>query len=133
MRWLILFAYAAFITWASLAPAETFAGWIPPIPHIDKLIHFCFYGGMVTLGRWTLAAHWSFRLTFRVVVFGAIGYGALMEILQGLLVSYHRTFEFGDIVANSLGAFCFWGLSRFLFQRSAAPPGTEGDSHEAKG
>ena len=114
-------AYGAFITWASLAPAENFTGWVPRVPHIDKLVHFCFYGGMVTLGRWTLASHFTFRLTFRVVVFGAITYGALMEILQGLLVNYHRSFEFGDILANSLGAVTFWSLSRFLFQPAASP------------
>ena len=68
-----------------------------------------------------MAAHWYARSTFLTVVVGASAYGSLVEVLQGALVCYHRTFEWGDILANSLGALCFWWLSRWMFR----PPSTD--------
>lgn len=117
MRWLLLFAYAGLLTWVSLAPAETFRNLPRVLLHHSKALHFVLYGGLVLIARWAMAAHWSVRPDFFVVVLGASAYGTLMEMLQGALVRYHRTFEVGDIVANSLGALCFWWLSRWMFRK----------------
>lgn len=122
VRWALLLAYLGLVTWLSLAPASAFAAVPMLFRNKDKVVHFLFYGGLVSLGRWTLAAHWTVKPHTGLVVVGAIGYGALMEVLQGVIVSYGRSFEFGDIVANSLGALCFWWLSRFLFVAVSPEP-----------
>jgi hypothetical protein len=118
----VLVAYVGFVTWVSLSPAETFAA-IPGIfLRYDKAVHFLLYGVLVSLARWAMAAHWAVRPAFLVVVVGASAYGSLVEVLQGTLARYHRTFEFGDIVANTLGALCFWWISRWMFLPPPAPP-----------
>ncbi len=117
----MLFAYAGLVAWVSLAPAETFDGIPTVFPQQDKAAHFLLYGVMVLLARWAMSAHWTLRPAFLVVVAGAIAYGSLMEVLQGVMVNYHRNFEFGDIVVNSLGAVCFWWSSRWLFLPPPAP------------
>lgn len=115
IRWGLLLAYTGLLTLVSLAPAEKFPVIPVLLPQQDKAIHFLLYGTLVWLARWAMAAHWMVRPAFLVVVAGAIAYGSLMEVLQGVLVNYHRHFEFGDIVANSLGALCFWWISRWIF------------------
>ena len=128
LRWGILLAYAGIVTWLSLAPAATFARFPLFISHQDKVIHFLLYGFLVLLARWATTSHWTVRPAFLVVVVGAIAYGSLMEFVQGRLVNYHRSLEFGDILANSLGALCFWWLSRLMFvspPRSFPPTQTE--------
>ncbi|MCX6924598.1 MAG: hypothetical protein NT154_15490 [Verrucomicrobia bacterium] len=87
LRWVVLVAYAGFVTWASLSPAETFAGIPAMFLRYSKAVHFLLYGGMVSLARWAMAAHWAVRPAFLVVVVGASDYGSLMEVLQGALVS----------------------------------------------
>jgi len=114
-RWLPILAYLGFLTWASLAPAATFE-YVPiHFRYEDKLFHFLIYGGLVALARWTLAPRWTLRPSFWPVVLGAIAYGGLMELLQSLIVSYGRSFDLLDIVANTLGALCFWFLTRRFF------------------
>jgi VanZ family protein len=117
VRWALLLGYAALVAWVSLAPPETFKDVPKVVLRHSALLHFLIYGVLVLLARWAVASHWSVRPAFLVVVAGASAYGALMEVLQGALVQYHRTFEFADIVANTLGALCFWWLSRWLFVR----------------
>lgn len=121
VRWAMLVTYAGIVTWLSLAPAETFRGLPPFLLAQSKALHFLLYGVLVSLARWAMAAHWTVRPAFLVVVAGASAYGALMEMLQGALVRYHRTFEFSDIIANSLGALCFWWVSRWMFIRTPSP------------
>ncbi len=77
LRWGLLLAYVGLITWLSLAPAQTFAGFPVFFPHQDKAAHFLLYGALVSLARWAMAAHWAVRPAFLVVVAGAIAYGTL--------------------------------------------------------
>ncbi len=98
-----------------MAPATTFEHFPIRFRYADKVLHFLIYGGFVALARWTLAAYWTLHLSFWPVVVGAIVYGGLMELLQSFIVSYGRSFEFLDLLANTLGALCFWFLTRFLF------------------
>ncbi len=122
LRWVVLVAYAGFVAWVSLSPPETFAAVPGILLRYSKAAHFLLYGVLVLLARWAMAAHWAVRPAFLVVVLGASAYGSLMEVLQGALVRYHRSFEFGDIVANTLGALCFWWISRWIFLPPPAPP-----------
>lgn len=112
-RWLVLLAYLGFLTWASLAPATTIAKFPLSFPYADKLFHFLIYGGLVAVARWTFATSRLTQLsTFNPqLLFIAIAYGGLMELLQSLIVSYGRSFELLDVVANTLGALTFWLLT----------------------
>jgi VanZ family protein len=125
----VVVAYAGFVTWVSLSPAETFADVPAILLRYDKVVHFVLYGMLASLLRWAMAAHWAVRPAFLVVVVGASAYGSFMEILQGALVRYHRSFELGDIVANTLGALCFWWVSRWMFVHPPAP--TPSDAPES--
>ncbi len=120
LRLAVLILYMGFLTWASLAPARVFEGvyHLLPFPHFDKLIHFLLYGGLVAIARWTASARWNIRPGYGIILAAAIGYGVLIEILQGMLVAYHRSFEYGDILANSLGAIYFWVLFEPARRRS---------------
>ena len=115
VRWGLLLAYASLVAWASLAPAEMFNRIPLLFLHQDKALHFLIYGVLVSLARWAMAAHWAVHPAFLVVVAGASAYGGLMEFLQRALVRYHRSFEVWDIIANTLGAVCFWWVSRWMF------------------
>ena len=113
--------YAGLVTWLSLAPASTFSK-LPAVlerPGMDKLAHFLMYGLLVLLVRWALAEHWKFRLPPWSIVAGASAYGLAMEIAQALMAQqYHRTFDVGDVIANTAGASVSWWLAGFLFDKS---------------
>lgn len=64
----------------------------------DKVAHVVIYA--LLSGWFSLLAGRS-ELLWRVLP-GLIAYGALIEVLQGL--TDYRSAEFGDVIANSLGA-----------------------------
>lgn len=101
---ILLAAWAILILWLSLDPS-------PPVPENDllswdKLQHVAAYalltvfaGLALSLGgtvhprrRWVLAA------------LAALAYGALLELLQGWCTQ-NRSAEFGDLLADAVGAF----------------------------
>ena len=70
---------------------------------IDKLAHFVMYGlTSIFLFRY-LASKKTGRGVFYKAVFLAALYGAAMEVVQHFLP--YRSFSFGDIAANTIGAF----------------------------
>jgi VanZ family protein len=100
--------------WLSLTPQP------PQIHHglfgWDKLQHATAYGLL------TLLAGRAFRFApgqilrrqpWNCAFLVAICFGALLEILQGLM-GLGRTAEFGDFLANSCGAGVVWLLARRL-------------------
>jgi hypothetical protein len=111
-------AYVGVVTGLSLAPASTFSN-IPAVfmvPGFDKVVHFLMYGFMVLLVRWALAERERFKFAPWAVIGGASAYGLAMEVAQGLLVQYQRSFEWSDAAANAAGAAVFWWLTAFLFE-----------------
>ena len=78
----------------------------------DKIVHFCLYFGLVYL--WIRSIK---NLTFNlklIVLFLAIALGICIEFLQENLTTT-RTFDYYDIVANTIGAFLsFMYVNRFL-------------------
>ena len=75
------------------------------IPHIDKIGHFGMYGLMAALTYIWLRNGWAnigaVALFFGPFLF-ASGYGAFCELLQRF--TPERTFSWGDMAANALGA-----------------------------
>jgi VanZ family protein len=96
--------------WLSLTPQP------PQIHHRlfgwDKFQHATAYGLLTFLaGRAFRFAPGRQPWNYALLV--AICFGALMEILQGLM-GLGRTAEFGDFLANSCGAGVVWLLARWL-------------------
>lgn len=98
---LLAIAWTVFITVASLVSFNS----VPKVKVIgsDKVVHFLFYLVFVLL--WSLTKKQSeFKATQGLkIVFIAIVYGIVIEILQGVLTQTRQA-DFYDALANSLGA-----------------------------
>jgi len=104
--------WALIILWLSLTPSP------PQLPGVlgwDKLLHAGSYG-LLTLLVAQLLLYLSLNLRragWQAVSF-AISYGALLEVLQHFLHT-GRTAEWGDLLADAVGAF----LAYFVFKTFA--------------
>ena len=78
------------------------------IPFADKITHFGFYAGFVLLGCLSLWERKEKKITLKkaliVMVLAAIFYGIGIEALQ-YSITEDRMAEWGDVLANSFGAF----------------------------
>ena len=92
------------------------------VPYADKIVHFTFYLVFSILGcllvRERTKGLWSMGKATRVIVVSAISYGIVIEVLQYTLTE-DRMAEFGDVVANTLGAFVGIGLIRRFFSKES--------------
>nr|WP_275616038.1 VanZ family protein [[Muricauda] yonaguniensis]MDF0716866.1 VanZ family protein [[Muricauda] yonaguniensis] len=90
------------------------------IPYADKITHFIFYLVFAFVGCLSLRERSSgsigLRKTLIVVLVFAILYGILIEVLQ-YTITADRMAEFGDVLANTLGAFTGIGLIRWFFSK----------------
>lgn len=96
----------AVILYATFSPDPIGADEIPPIPHIDKLIHAIMMGGLFSAIIFDLQRADRDRLvgirTMVAVAIGVMIFGILDEIGQALL-SNGRTGEIYDLGADWLG------------------------------
>ncbi len=106
-RWLPVLLYIMVVAGLSLAPARSFGAfralsltWLPA----DKLIHFFMYailaGLLLQALQWRARARWGRVLG---AIGFCIGFGVLLEILQGAIPPSGRAFSWGDIAANTGG------------------------------
>jgi len=103
------------ITYLSLATLDTSIGSSIKIKNKDKIVHFVFYFLFTLL--------WVFYTSFRqfkfkkslIVLLVAIVYGVIMEFFQGIF-TITRSADVLDVIANSLGAFFGWTLSKIYLQ-----------------
>jgi len=75
------------------------------VENSDKYVHFIFYFITAFLFYMTLksfSVHFFKRIALSFVF--SVAYGIVIEVLQEVLTT-SRHFEWGDIIANSLGAF----------------------------
>ena len=99
--------WVCIILFLSLSPGNIFPhpSWLM-FPHIDKAVHFIMYF-VFALVLINDSQHYSkIRLTHRQIVFSAlivISWGGFLEILQKI-PSIHRSCDFFDFLANTLGA-----------------------------
>ncbi len=107
MRFLISLAYLSLVVYLELMPAS----FVPEFrfPGTDKVIHACMYFGLTFLVCWTFHAEKNHYRVFLIVLI-AVTWGILMEIVQ-FEMKYGRSFEWIDILSNSLGAL----MSAMLF------------------
>jgi hypothetical protein len=88
----------------------------------DKWVHIGLFGILVVL--WCRAFHRKkadskkIKKLFVIIAAIVLAYGILMEFVQGNFIP-HRSFDFGDIVADAVGCFAGYFLSkRYLLKRS---------------
>ena len=107
MRTLLLaggWLYAAAIVFLSLTPK-------PPDPGFaygDKLGHLAAYSLLMLWFCWL----YRYRYTQLAYGIGWVCMGIALEFAQG--ETAYRSFEFGDMAANSLGVLLGWGISATL-------------------
>ncbi len=119
-QWLVTTGlYMILLTLVSLRPAAFDAAPSRLKEIVHNLMHVPAYAGLAFLLMCTLrmcrlraAVVWTFLL--------ALGYGGLMEVLQGFSVG--RTPSFGDLGLNALGAGLVVGLSRHPRTRDLLRP-----------
>ena len=90
------------------------------IPYADKVTHFSFYTIFAILGclflRERTKGDLGLNKTINLMVFVAIFYGMLIEVLQYTLTT-DRMAEFGDVLANTFGAIVGVGLIKWYFSK----------------
>jgi len=99
----MVFGYGVFVFWLLTKP-KIFEG-APPIPYVDTLGHFLLFAGMSGLIYWGILRsepRTSGWVLFTAAFLGSTMYGAMLEVVQISIPL--RTFEWGDVAANSLGA-----------------------------
>ncbi len=91
--------WTLFILIGCFAPAKS----IPDVklPLIDKWVHLVLFGGFTFL--WLTARPIRSAIWLVTLFFIAVALGATIEILQGILTFLHRSMEFMDAVADSIG------------------------------
>jgi VanZ family protein len=75
------------------------------IPNKDKVVHFVFYFLFYMLWFFYFCPKKSNAHLLWIVLLVSVGYGLLMEALQGV-VGTNRTPDLNDVYANTFGAFC---------------------------
>ena len=103
-RWGITGIYVAAVTLLSLMPSKKLSPFIPSFSNSDKVGHAVLYGGLAFLLCWAMRPgtkhpKWLLWAALTVQL-----YGALMELMQLILLPGDRFFSVGDMVANSMGA-----------------------------
>ena len=102
LRIITCLSYLSSLALLSLLPPSS----LPELPHfqlLDKIIHGCMYLGLAVIGSWAMHAE-ERPIGYSLVVLFSISWGIMMEIFQ---FSMHlgRSFEWFDIISNTLGAF----------------------------
>lgn len=113
--------WCLFCTYLFCLPGSSFPsyGWLIQI-NFDKLVHTGLFGVQVFLACWGYCGRAtqvsSRRLPFLFFTVLAIAFGVGIEFLQDGYIP-NRTFQIGDIVADSLGSALGCGMSFLTFPK----------------
>lgn len=102
--------YAAFVTWALLAPGSTFEGVDGAFPHQDKVAHGVIFLALALVVRWGLPGALAGGRGRTMALAALVGYAAAMEFLQAAIPAAQRTFEWADLALNQAGLWAGWVL-----------------------
>ena len=104
LDWVLVAVFSGLLLLASLVPKEDLGDDLRQLlKGKDKVLHGIAYGMLAVLACRALAGRGRVRMTHVIVgVLLAIGYGALLEMLQGGFS--HRSASVLDAGANALGA-----------------------------
>jgi VanZ family protein len=107
------------IVWSITAVALTLipGEQIPNVPvfGIDKVVHICIFGLMMTLtavGLYKSSLYVSIRKPILIAVFYSLAFGITIEFIQPYIPG--RSFSLFDILANVIGVGLGYGLYLFL-------------------
>ena len=92
--------YLTIVAFLSLLPPNDLPD-IPLFPGADKIVHTCMYLGLAWLACWSMHAEVK-RKWYYIIILFSISWGVMMEIFQ-FLMHLGRSFEFYDIISNSIG------------------------------
>ncbi|MCX6237767.1 MAG: VanZ family protein [Bacteroidia bacterium] len=92
--------YLGCIAFLSLLPSNDLPE-ISLFPGADKIVHTCMYLGLAWLACWSMHSELKPKWYYLIILF-SIGWGAMMELFQ-FLMNMGRSYEFNDIVSNSIG------------------------------
>ncbi len=108
-RFILSLAYLSVVAFLELMPERL----VPDFQFRgeDKLVHVCMYLGLTILACWTFNAEKN-HVRVPLIVLIIVLFGILMEIFQ-FEMKWGRSFEWFDILANSLGV--IFGTVLFLF------------------
>jgi VanZ family protein len=113
----------ATLTILNLLPPERMDIKTPPMPHLDKWVHFTFYAVGMTLGMLFLRGQFRKKASVRAALVSMavalLVYGMVIEVIQATGGS-DRSAEWGDVGANSLGILFGGWLSHRLFRTVSA-------------
>lgn len=107
-RIIILSLYIVVVTGLSLLPESAIP--IPKsllFPYFDKVAHFGMYAIFTFLVFFTWPEKYAGRISQFIPLLYVLFWGTVMEILQEA-GSHGRTFNYLDIIANTLGFFPGW-------------------------
>ena len=102
---IIFFAYVALVFYLTLLPQENFSKLSTikeleiflEIDNLDKIVHCGMFGMM------TILLFVAYKITTLRLMIIPFLVSFLIEILQGILTSLHRSFDFVDLMANLSG------------------------------
>lgn len=117
--WLFTVIVFLAIIWLTLAPKPLGEEMPPLFEGADKIAHAIMFGGfsIVMLLDWQRKHSWKPVYVRRVIAVALISslLGAIIEVLQTSM-GMGRGFEYGDIIADTVGAFLFAWLY-FVWQK----------------
>lgn len=124
-KWMLSIITILVILWLTLAPKPL--GEKPPslFPGADKIAHGIMFGGLVSMLMldWQRKHQWERVSNKRAIIYAFYVsiFGIMIEIAQ-YNMGLGRGFEYGDILADTIGAFLFAWIYLFLQKFWIATP-----------
>lgn len=117
---LLFISWVLFITMLSLFSFSGLDTGTVNIPYADKITHFTFYLIFAVLGCMFLREQTQGKMglgkTLIIMLLATIVYGIFIEVLQ-YTTTTTRMAEYGDVLANTLGAIVGVGLIKWYFSK----------------
>ncbi|MCH5241273.1 MAG: VanZ family protein [Muribaculaceae bacterium] len=124
--WLLSIVTLLVILWLTLAPKPLGDETPMLFPGADKLVHGIMFGflGTTMMLDWQRKNRWKLVFPKRVFICATLSaiLGVLIEVAQANM-GLGRGFEYGDIVADTIGAYVF-GIVWMILQKNWVNEGT---------